>query len=771
MENQAARDQVRLSMRRVIWVSSIWIASLTVSLALSLLALDSVPRFSAILSLSAAVVSLCAVLLGTRWHWRIAAQFFVWGIWLSQLGTVLATGGLHSTALMAFPALMALCAWLLNERAAQLMLFMTLLLMGLLGLGDWRGAEDSLQHEESLLVWVLYFAALLGLTVRVTLLARTRLEGRAKEVKATLADLELNRDELRKFHRAVEQSPESIVITDVALNIVYVNEAFVQRTGFARHEVLGGSSCRYSCMGLDASSWAKAREQLNRGELWRGRMTNRTREGRELLESVLLAPIRSADGSIINYVELKHDLTEHVRAEQRIQALVHFDALTGLPNRWTLTQRLKELARVKEVEGRLLHHGLLLLDMDRFTTFNDVRGTRRGDVLLHAMALRLSGGLPAGPLLAHLGGDEFAVLVEGAGQSAAEADAAMRALACKLLATLSWPLRLEEIKEEVLASCCVGGAVFTVSRTGNPSRDVLRRAGLALHQAKLAGFGQVVMFEPGMARAVSRRFRLERDLRHGISAGQIQAFLHSQVDGRGRCHGAELLLRWKHPRLGMVEPREFIALAEESDLIVTLGDWVLAQACELLLSPDFVQQGWRLSVNISGRQFHQQDFVSKLRETLLRTGADAQRLTLEITENVVMRDVDEARKRLTELRALGVELALDDFGTGHSSMAYLNQLPFQELKVDKSFVRDCHVLSTSASLVEAILLLGKRLGMRVVAEGVEVREQLEALLAWDEAIVLQGFYFGRPMDAGLWVSLQGALTGLGDGRPMGDSAR
>jgi EAL domain-containing protein (putative c-di-GMP-specific phosphodiesterase class I) len=260
---------------------------------------------------------------------------------------------------------------------------------------------------------------------------------------------------------------------------------------------------------------------------------------------------------------------------------------------------------------------------------------------------------------------------------------------------------------------------------------------------------------------VGKRFRIEKDLRRGIPAGELQPYLQSQVDRKGQCVGAEVLVRWNHPRLGLVEPGDFIPVAEESDLIVLLGDWILEQACRLLVRPEFAQQDWRLSVNVSWRQFRQPDVVEKLKRILAETGADPRRLTLEITENVVMRDVDEARERMTELQRLGVEMALDDFGTGYSSMACLQRLAFQELKIDKSFVRDCHASPGDAAMVEAILLMASRLGLRVVAEGVETEDQADTLRDWNHEVLFQGYHYGRPLPVGEWLDLQlGAPAGV-----------
>jgi diguanylate cyclase (GGDEF)-like protein/PAS domain S-box-containing protein len=757
MRRHRVEAEIHLSMRRVVWVGSLWIGSLTVLLAMALLSQDPVPWTGVQLNLAAAGLTFAALLLGWRSHWQVASHVFVWGTWGAAVAAVASTGGVQSTSVLAFPALLVMCAWVLGVRTTLAMLGLSVLAMGVFWVAGLQGAQWIGRRESSPLFSMLYFAGMLGLTATVTLMARRSLMRRAQELQDALAALEQHQDDLRKFYRAVEQNPESIVITDVSQDIVYVNEAFLQRTGYARSEVMGQPTHRFSTMGLDAQAWQQALQQLGRGTVWRGQMTNKSRQGEDLPEAVLVAPIRAPDGSIVNYVELKQDLSERVRAEQQIHALVHFDALTGLPNRLSLTQRLRLLARRVD-EGAEQHHGLLLLDMDRFTAFNDVRGTVRGDALLQALALRLSETVPESALLARMGADEFAVLLEDAGTSAEQAVERLRAVAQTLQEALEQPLRLDETGEDVQASCCMGAASFVASRTDSGGHDVLRRAGVALHRAKQGGMRQLVLFEPDMAEAVGKRFRIEKDLRRAIPGGELQPYLQSQVDRQGRCLGAEVLVRWLHPRLGMVEPGDFIPIAEESDLIVLLGDWMLEQACRLLASPDFTRRDWRLSVNVSWRQFRQGDVVDKLKHTLAETGADPRRLTLEITESVVMRDVDEARGRMTELQQLGVEMGLDDFGTGYSSMAYLQRLPFQELKIDKSFVQDCHTSAGNGSMVEAILLMARRLQLRVVAEGVESEAQAERLRAWNQDILFQGFHYGRPLPVNEWLELQQAPT-------------
>ena len=280
------------------------------------------------------------------------------------------------------------------------------------------------------------------------------------------------------------------------------------------------------------------------------------------------------------------------------------------------------------------------------------------------------------------------------------------------------------------------------------------RAGTALHRAKDAGGARSAFFEQGMGAVAAQRFQVERDLRHAIGAQELRLYVQPQVNVRGQVTGVEALVRWQHPRDGLLTPGAFIPLAEESDLIVSLGEWVLAQACAVVAQPDFSRRRLRMSVNLSARQFREDGFVPSLR-TLLRTkGADPTLLTLEVTEGLVIDDFDDVVSKMRELVALGVEFALDDFGTGYSSLAYLKRLPIQELKIDRSFVSEAPSNEDDGALVEAILTVASQFGLRVVAEGVETQEQVDFLAQREPAMVYQGYLFGHPEPVDQWMARQ-----------------
>lgn len=701
------------------------------------------------LNTGALAMGAAAVLLGRQRRWHQAAQVLIWGVWAVCALVSANNGGLRGPTLLNFPVLIVFAGWLLGARPTLTLAGATAALFVFLG---WAGARGWLPPVRigNPMTQMAYLGGVLVVTLLATLLSRRSYLRRVQEALHTAAHLASTDAELRKLQRAVEQSPESIVITDLEGRVEYVNAAFLARTGHGREEVLGRLSKDVSSNGLAPAQWQGLRDTLGRGESWAGEQLNRRKDGTEIAEAVVVAPIRQPDGRITHYAELKQDITERKRAAQEIHRLAHFDSLTSLPNRFTLMERLAAL------QGRAgrppsTQHALLLLDLDRFTTFNDARGSEMGDRLLCAVALRLSEILPPQGLLVRVAGDEFAVVLHGLGADAALAGRHALAFAEKLQAALLQPLHLDNDAEELQLGASVGITLYPQSAS-DVAHDAVRRAGTALHRAKQAGGGRAAFFEQGMGEAAEQRFRVERELRHAINAGELRLFLQSQVNVAGQLTGAEVLVRWQHPRDGLVGPGAFIPVAEESDLIVALGAWVLAHACALLAQPIFHERQWRLSVNLSARQFRQPGFVQQLRAMLIATGANPRLLTLEVTEGLVIDDFDDAVAKMAELAAFGVDMSLDDFGTGYSSLAYLKRLPIQEIKIDRSFVRDAPTNADDGVLVEGILSVASHFGLRVVAEGVETQEQASFLRQRAPGIVYQGYLFGRPEPEADWLA-------------------
>jgi len=726
-------------------------AALVIGCALAtVLAMDSaIQQSRVLLNLGTAVVGGAALVLARMGQWRLASHLLVWGVWLFVTLVALRNGGVRGPNLLNYPVLIVLSGWMLGGRATLVLAGLTGVLFGTFFWADAQGWLPPVP-EGNTLAHVVYLCGILLLTAVSTLLSRRHYMRRVEEAQRTASRLAASEAELRKLLRAVEQSPESIVITDLQECIEYVNQAYLVRTGYSRAEVLGRRSAEFSSNGLGASQRRGLRETLARGEIWAGEQVNLRKDGTPLAETVVVAPIRQPDGSVSHFVELKQDNSERKRAADEIHRLAHYDALTGLPNRSMLVEHLAGL-QLQPGHGLVSVHALVLLDLDRFTSFNDARGSEMGDRLLCAMALRLSRQLPPEGLLVRVAGDEFAIVLHSLGDDAAQAGRNALAFAAQVQTALGLPMRLHG---DVGPTQWTASAGITLYPQGAEDRvqDALRRAGTALHRAKAVGGGQVAFFEQEMGQAAEQRFRVERELRQAIWAGELRLFLQSQVDVNGQAVGAEVLVRWQHPRDGLVQPGVFIPVAEASDLIVLLGRWVLERSCVLLAAPLFAQRGLRLSVNLSARQFRQPDFVADLRQILERSGADPRLLTLEVTEGLVIEDFDDVVAKMRALVALGVEFSLDDFGTGYSSLAYLKRLPIQEIKIDRSFVRDACVNADDGALVEAILSVARHFSMRVVAEGVETREQADYLVAREPAIVHQGFLYGRPQPQQEWLA-------------------
>lgn len=735
----------RLSMRHVLRFACLWMSGLGLVLTVSALMLTQVSWWMTALVFLLLPTALITQRMIKARRWQMAALFFVWANWALGVATTLCSGGLVSKATMGFPVWVLVTAWLLGAfQAVAMLLLSALTLLGLWAL-DAFNATPGRTFE---LTALLYMLGMLGLALMTALIARASLSRREQKSLDMLASLEASQHELRKFQRAVEQHPESIVITDPELKIVYVNEAFLARTGYTRSEVLHQPTEKISTVGMSEAGRQRVLEQLKAGKVWSGEMTNSTRSGEPLRESVLVAPIRTSRGEVVNYVELKRDLSEKVLAARRIHDLVYLDSLTGLPNRHSLALHLRALAHGKQ----RVCHGLLLLDVDSFSLFGDAHGMQYSDELVHAIGARLVEVLPDDVWVGRIASAEFALFFENLDVTAAGAKEQLNQYARTLKKAVQRPFQLLGRDEAESVSCSMGGAVMEPGADAVGNSDVLRFASVALHEAKQIGPGSVLLFEPRMAKELIKRMRIARDLRNGISQGELRLFLQTQASADGKCVGAEALVRWQHPQWGLVSPVEFIPVAEESELIVSLGEWVMRQSCMLLAQPAFVERGLRLSVNISAIQFGHEEFMPMLKAVLHETGANPHQLTLEITEGVVLRDMHEVRNLLQELCNMGIEIALDDFGTGYSSMYSLKHLPIHEIKIDQGFVRGSHRSDRDAAMVEAMLLIARRLSLRVVAEGVELQEQAEQLMQWNPDIVLQGLLLGKPMPQQQWMA-------------------
>ncbi len=548
--------------------------------------------------------------------------------------------------------------------------------------------------------------------------------------------------QITQLSQATEQSPASVIITNLRGDIEYVNAAFERNTGYSRGEVLGQNPRFLQSGQTPHATYEAMWQSLRDGEHWDGEVINRRKDGALTVQSVTIAPVRDPAGVVSRYLSVQLDVTAQREAEATAHRLAWFDPLTGLPNRLRL---LSEIEASLAADGRRGgHSAILLINLDRFKTVNEALGHAAGDALLRQLAQRLGELQPAGDMLARLSADEFALLQHAQEPMAAATSAAALRTAQAVHKALVAPFALES-GEMVNVTASVGVALLPHDDNDSPG-DVLRRADTALHRAKAGGGQQSAFFDAAMGQVVSERFAVEQDLRRGLAAQELRLFLQPQVNRQGHMVSAEALVRWEHPDKGLVPPGTFIGVAEESDLIAELGDWVLAQVCGHLGRLRASGRHLPIAVNVSPRQFHKSDFVPGVLRALEQAGAHPGDLVLEITEGVVIEQVDAVVRKMGQLTQRGVRFSIDDFGTGYSSLAYLKRLPIHELKIDKSFVQDAPHDPSDAALVEAILSVAGHLRLKVVAEGVETQEQAD-FLNQRANVVHQGYLFGRPAPA------------------------
>ncbi len=453
-----------------------------------------------------------------------------------------------------------------------------------------------------------------------------------------------------------------------------------------------------------------------------------------------------ADISLANMGEenvvlfMVQDITRRKESEEASHRLAFYDVLTQLPNRRLLHERLLQSMAISARSGN--YGAVMFIDLDNFKTLNDTQGHDVGDLLLKEVARRLMRNVREGDTVARLGGDEFVVALESLSNSQQEAANQAEMIAEKIRSELSKLYQLNSF--EHFSSPSIGVSLFRGQQ--NNIEEVLKQADLAMYQAKSSGRNMVCFFDPVMQVEMELRAEMERDLRASIRLGQLELFYQMQVDDSNRIVGAEALIRWQHPRKGMVSPAQFIPLAEETGMILPIGDWVIKQACAQLKCWE-MEPAMReivLSINVSPRQLSQPWFVEQVKEAVDLSGIRASRLKLELTESFILDDVEDAIEKMHELRAIGIRFAMDDFGTGYSSLAYLKRLPLEQIKIDQSFVHNLSADKGNAVMVRTIINIANNFGLGVIAEGVETDDQL-AFLRQYGCNRYQGYLFGKPV--------------------------
>ncbi|QOR39168.1 EAL domain-containing protein [Billgrantia diversa] len=529
-------------------------------------------------------------------------------------------------------------------------------------------------------------------------------------------------------------------ITDSSGAIRKVNSTFERITGYRAEEVLGENPRILNSGRHDADFYRTMWTSIHEKGSWHGEVWNRRKNGDIYPQWVTISAVRNEGGKASHYVATLSDISLRRAAEQEVHRLAFYDPLTGLPNRRMLLDRLTQAMQAwanHEQQG-----ALMFIDLDGFKHINDTLGHQVGDELLQIMAERIVEVSRESQLVARLGGDEFVILAPELGSTIEATSQQVERIATRLLAKLAEPCQLGERRH--LLSGSIG--ITLLVDGAEDAEACLQQAEMAMYQAKQAGRNIWRFFDPSMQAVAVRRAMLESDLRQAVRRNELRLHYQVQVDSQDRVTGVEALLRWLHPEYGMVPPGDFITIAEESYLIVSLGDWVLETACRQLAEwtdlPNLA--GLSMAVNISPLQFQQPDFVDRLGAILEQTGAPSDLLKLELTENLFMDEPDAVRDTMQRIKALGVRFSLDDFGTGFSSLSYLNRLPLDQLKIDQSFVRPLFEDAANAVICASIIDLGRNLGLEVIAEGVETQAHHD-WLARQGCHAFQGYLYGRPV--------------------------
>ena len=565
-------------------------------------------------------------------------------------------------------------------------------------------------------------------------------QGERQAVAGVMQDITRRKhaeNELRLAAGALANTAEAVVISDAYHRIVSVNQAALRITGYDRDALIGRSTAMLSADLQETSRVRQLWEQVAAEDVWEGEVHGRRRTGEVYPALLSLTALRNETGRITNFVTVYNDISQHKSLEARLDYLSNYDELTGLSNRAAANARLKHLLRNAEQRGEVI--GVLVIDVNDFKNVNDSLGHSVGDQILRQMAQRFRASVDPQDVLARPGGDEFIVLTTSVRRPAQTA-----LLAQRLLESLDEAFEVGG--QRLFLDASIGISCYPGD--GREATTLLRNADAAMYQAKRQKAGSYCFFSPEMSAQAISNLVLANDLRSGLTQGQFVLEYQPIMDlASRRATGAEALLRWDHPERGRVMPDQFIGLAEQSGFIIPLGYWVLRTACEALHGwQQACPHGLRISVNLSPTQFQDPALCDRLQEILAETGANPHGLVVEVTESAVMTGPARVEQTLRRLHEVGVRVAIDDFGTGYSSLSHLKYFPFDYLKIDRCFIADVPAQSDDVAIVEAIIAMGRRLGLRLVAEGVETEAQL-TFLQDRQCEEGQGYLFARSMPA------------------------
>lgn len=573
--------------------------------------------------------------------------------------------------------------------------------------------------------------------------------GKALRLVGTMTDIsrskaaEAEREEsaARLKHQAalLDKAKDAIVVTDMGGRILFWNGGAQRLYGWTASEAVG--KVQWQLLNEGCSLATELVRILSENEEWSREVVQYHKDGSRLQVHCHWTLVRRDNGEPQSIFAINTDVTQARKDQERIQYLAFYDPLTNLPNRFALMDRLQQALAASH---RNQHLGaLFFLDLDDFKTLNDTLGHDKGDLLLQQVGHRLLDCVRETDTVARLGGDEFVVLLQDLGTTSAEAAIQAESVAEKILCAFSKPFHLDSYLHDCTTS--IGVTLFNGQQVGVD--ELLKQADLAMYEAKRDQRNTICFFDPGMQKVVLQRASIEADLRRASMEQEFELHYQPQWGRDSRPSGVEALVRWRHPTRGLLYPDEFIPIAEEMDLIVPLGRWVLNRACaQQVLWRTMGLPPLRVSVNVSARQFRHPEFVGHVKTALKLTGADPYHLELELTESMLIKDVQATAEKMTGLKKLGVRFALDDFGTGYSSLSLLRRLPLDQLKIDQSFVRGIDTDEDDEKVVQSIIALGKNLNLRIIAEGVETLSQ-QALLTKHGCDEFQGFLYGVPRSA------------------------
>jgi diguanylate cyclase (GGDEF)-like protein/PAS domain S-box-containing protein len=537
------------------------------------------------------------------------------------------------------------------------------------------------------------------------------------------------------------ESREGKLVTDANQIILKVNEAFTTITGYSAEETIGKTPQMLASGCQNDVFFSNLWRDLERLGLWQGEILNRKKNGEIYPQLLCIKEIKNEKNIVTHYTSTFSDISARKDAELKIEHLQFFDHLTDLPNLRYLMMRLKQA--LDHCDKNQRKGAVLYIGLDRFKLFNKMFGHLQGDKIIKEVGIRLRSCVGEGDTVGRSGGDEFVVLLEQLSENGVTAAAQAEECAQKILRAISTDYLVDGLIYK--SNCSIGIGLIGVEPKESPS-SVLKLADLALLQAKMEGGNKLCFYEPEMNVIVAARVALEASFREAVAKGQFVLYYQPQIIGEEKIVGVEALLRWQHPSRGLVFPTEFIDIAEETGLIVPLGQWVIETACRQLKSwssrPEM--SDITIAVNVSALQFHQTGFVSSILAAIEKTGANPCQLKLELTESLLINDLDSVVTKMQSLKSIGIKLSLDDFGTGYSSLLHLKRLPLDELKIDKEFINDILSQPNDASIAKMMISLASSMGLEVIAEGVETEPQRDYLAHYG-CNSYQGYLFSKPL--------------------------